>query len=222
MIMLLMRWCLTKLILLGTGGHAKVLADILLQNGQEIFATVSPGERCPDFPIASVPHYTDDRLLFDFSPNEYFFVNGIGSLPGSELRKKIFLNFKEKGFSFASVVSSRATVSPFAILGEGVQVMAGAIIQASATVSSNSIINTGACVDHDCIIGAHSHIAPSATLCGHVVVGNKVHVGAGATVIQSIRIEDRAVIGVGSNVTVDVPEDSTVYGARSHTVERKQ
>ncbi len=219
MIMLLMRWCLTKLILLGTGGHAKVLADILLQNGQEIFATVSPEERSPDFPIAAVPHYTNDRLVFDFSPNEYFLVNGIGSLPRSALRKKIFLDFKEKGFSFASVVSSRAMVSPFATLSEGVQVMAGAVIQAGATLLNNTIINTGACVDHDCLIGAHSHIAPSATLCGHVVVGNKVHVGAGATVLQSVCIEDRAIIGVGANVTCDVPEDSTVYGVRSYIVE---
>lgn len=217
--MTLMRWCLTKIILLGTGGHAKVLADILLQNGQEIVATVSPEERSSNFPIVTVPHYTSDESVLDFSPDDYCLVNGIGSLPGNMLRKKLFVEFKEIGFGFISVVSPHATVSSFARLAEGVQVMAGAVIQAGTVISSNSIINTGAQVDHDCIVGAHSHIAPSATLCGDVTVGDNVHIGASATVLQAIIIENKAIVGVGANVTRNVKPSAKVYGARSQIVD---
>lgn len=213
-----MRLSLAKIILLGTGGHAKVLADILLQKGQEIVATVSPGERSDNFPLATVSHYTEDESVHEFSPDEHYLVNGIGFLPETTLRERLFVDFKEKGFSFFSVVSPHAVVSPFATLAEGVQVMAGAIIQAGTAIASNSIINTGAQVDHDCIVGAHSHIAPSATLCGHVTVGNNVHIGAGATVIQSINIESRAIIGVGANVVCNVKPSAKVYGARSQVV----
>ncbi len=90
--------------------------------------------------------------------------------------------------SFETVIHPSAVIAPEVHIDDGVQVMAGAIVQPGSWLGENVIINTGARVDHDCTIDAHAHVAPGVTLSGNVHVGNGAHIGAGATVIQGIKV----------------------------------
>ena len=108
----------------------------------------------------------DQNLLEHFSSSEVELVNGIGMLPGNMMRQKIYNLFS--GYNFATLIHPSATVSLNASLSEGVQVMAGAVIQNGTTIEKNVIINTKSSIDHGCNIGAHTHIAVGATLCGDV------------------------------------------------------
>ena len=92
-------------------------------------------------------------------------------------------------------------------LGEGVQVMVGAIIHSGSQIGSNTIINTQASVDHDCRIGQHVHLAPGVDVCGNVCIEELGHVGAGAKILQSIRIGSRTLVSAGTLVKSDI-EDS--------------
>jgi UDP-perosamine 4-acetyltransferase len=100
------------------------------------------------------------------------------------------------------------------VFDEGVQVMAGAIVQPGVRVGANSVLNSRSSVDHDCVIGSHVHVAPGAVLCGSVVVGDHAFVGAGATVIQGVHIGAGAVIGAGVVVIRNVAKGAVVYGAK--------
>lgn len=200
-------------IILGAGGHAKVLVDILRQKVNFCGAVVSP-ERT-DEPIFSEMHWlTSDDDVLNYPSEDVVLVNGIGMLPGKHLRKELFLFFKAHGYSFKKVLSPHAVVSAYAELGEGVQVLPGAIIQAGARIGANTIINSGAIVEHDCVIGEHCHIAPGVTLSGQVVAGNDVHIGTGANVIQSITIGEGSVVGAGAIVLKNVDKFKRVYPAR--------
>jgi len=96
------------------------------------------------------------------------------------------------------LVHPTAWIDPSAVLNEGAQVMAGAVIQADTSVGLNSIINTQASLDHDCCLGAHVHVAPGATLCGNVQVQDRAFIASGATVIQGLTVEEGAVVGAGA------------------------
>ena len=204
-----------RVFVLGAGGHASVLADILKQNELLISGLFSPDSESKSKVLSDIKLFKNEDDIFEFSIDTISLVNGIGSLPGKDLRSKVYDKFTEKGYFFQQVISKKAIVSDFAILGKGVQVMPGAIIQAGATIGDNSIINSGAIIEHDCFIGAHNHIAPGVTLSGEVVTGDYVHIGTGANVIQSITIGDKAIIGAGANITKNISAGQTAFGARA-------
>lgn len=187
------------LILLGAGGHAKVALALARAAGLTVSGVCAP--ELADIPFASwndVPVLGDETVLFDMDPHHVALINGIGQMPRSTLRRDVFARFRSKGFIFPVLVHPRAWVAPDVILGMGVQIMAGAIVQPACRIGDNSVLNTGAQADHDCRVGADVHIAPGAVLCGDVVVGDNAFVGAGAVVIQSVTIGHGAVIAAGS------------------------
>jgi len=193
------------LVLLGAGGHAKVLLSLVRAAGHAVLGVCDPAlAREGVSSWRGVAVLGGDEALDRCSPDQVDLVNGIGQLVGGAAREKVFEAQVSRGFRFPALVHPSAWVDSSAVLDAGVQVMAGAVVQADARIGDNSIVNTGARVDHDCVIGPHVHLAPGATLCGTVHVGARGFVGAGATIIQGIRIGDGAVVGAGSAVVRDV------------------
>lgn len=203
------------LIMIGGGGHASVLADILLSQGSKILAVSSPEPICNYSMLSDIKRLGSDEEVMSFSIDEVKLVNGIGPRPGVYLRMEIAQKFEDKGYQFESVVSDAATVSKFSKLDKGVQILHGAIVQCGVELGLHSVVNTRSSVDHGCVIGAHSHIAPNATICGEVVVGENVYVGAGATVIQNLSIGADVIIGAAAIVTKDIKASCAIYPARS-------
>lgn len=202
-----------KRFILGSGGHASILADILFQQQKTIEGIAGPEGKSLRKTLANLKFYQDSDLL-SLNPEEILLINGIGSIPGNSLRFDIYEKFKYLGFVFESVIAPNAIVSPNASLGIGVQVMQGAIVQAGAVIGDNTIINTGAIVEHDCVIGSNNHIAPGVTLSGEVESKNNVHFGTGASVIQSIQIGKNSVIGAGATITKNVDDNEIVFPAK--------
>lgn len=207
------------LVLLGAGGHAKVLLSLIRAAEMEVVGVCDP-----TLAVRGTKEWRgikvlgDDEALNAINPNSVGLVNGIGHLVASIARRTVFERFKEKGFSFPVLVHPAAWVDQSSLLNEGVQVMAGAVIQADVTVGVNSIINTGASVDHDCYLGSHIHVAPGATICGHVCLSDLVFVAAGATIIQAINVGESAIIGAGATVVRNLGPGQTLLGASMRNI----
>jgi sugar O-acyltransferase (sialic acid O-acetyltransferase NeuD family) len=206
------------LILVGSGGHARVLLSTLLLLGRRILGFVDPDKTRAE--LLGVPRLGgDDAISGD--PSRVLLVNGIGSVASIANRLRVYEFFRSRGYRFASVIHPGAIVAPETELADGVQIMAGAILQTGCKVEENCIINTGARVDHDCVIHAHAHVAPGAVLSGNVHVGPRSHVGAGATVIQGVHIGSDAIVGAGAVVLSEVPESCTVVGIPARPIQVK-
>lgn len=199
-------------IVIGGGGHAKVLLDALLKSGTPVAGILDPDTSLHGTGLLGLPILGGDELLSDFPPQNYDLVNGVGSIRLPHARGMIFRKLKESGYSFATVVHPAAIIGSEVELGEGAQIMAGAILQPGCRVGCNTIINTRSSLDHDCSIGSHCHIAPGATLSGGVRTGNSVHIGTGATVIQGIVIGSDCLVAAGAVVVADVAEGRQVRG----------
>jgi sugar O-acyltransferase (sialic acid O-acetyltransferase NeuD family) len=198
------------LIVVGGGGHAKVLVSTLLLLRCKVlgFVDVSPSISS----LLSIGSLGDDGAIFAHPPEKVRLVNGVGSTNSTIRRQKIYERFVEKGYVFATVVHPSAVVSPEVELGTGVQIMAGALVQPGTRLGDNAIVNTGACIDHDCLIEAHAHIAPGVTLSGAVHIGKGSHIGTGVTIIQGIKVGAASIVGAGAVVIRDVPDGVTVAG----------
>lgn len=193
-------------VVVGAGGHGRVLIDALLSSGTPILGLCDPGLD-PALPGPfGLPVLGGDDVLLSLPRAEVQLVNGIGSVRSLSARAGLFNRLKADGFTFATVIHPAATVSRFALIGEGVQIMAGAVVQCDSVIGDNSILNTRSAIDHDCRIGHHVHIAPGSTLSGGVTVGNNSHIGTGAVVIQGITIGQSCLIAAGTTVYRSLPD----------------
>ena len=203
-----------RLIMLGAGGHARVLHSLLAAGGHQLAGVCDPGlEAQGILSWNGVPVLGADDALLKFSTAEVGVINGLGQLVGAHQRRALFNQFASLGYIFPPVVHPAAWVAPGVVMEPGVQVMAGAIIQPNCTIGANTIVNTRAGIDHDCRIGSHVHIAPGATLCGGVTVADDAFVGAGATVVPGMTIGSGAVIGAGTTLIKHAGDGSRVLGA---------
>jgi UDP-perosamine 4-acetyltransferase len=206
-------------IVVGGGGHAKVLISAIQLQGRDILGYVDADPSLPA--VLGIENLGDDDVVFKHSITEIELVNGVGSARSTRLRQSVFEKFKNRGYRFATVVHPSAFVAPGVDLEEGVQVMAGAVVQPGTRLGKNVVINTGASVDHDCVVNCHAHIAPGVTLSGAVYVGAGSQIGTGASIIQGIKIGPQSIVGAGAVVIHDVPEAVTVVGVPAAALERR-
>ncbi len=205
-------------IIIGAGGHAKVVLEALLRSDVTVIGLLDVDEERHGSLVLGVPILGDDNMLDLYPADSVRLVNGLGSTQDLSRRASLYRNFKEKKYSFASVIHPSAIIARDVVIGEGAHIMAGVILQPGVIIGCNSIINTAASVDHDGIIGDHVHIAPGVVLSGNVCIGERTHVGTGATVIQGITIGSEAVIGAGAVVVRDIPDRVTAVGIPAKVV----
>lgn len=201
-------------IVLGAGGHAKVVIDALRGMAGVVVAGVLTGEStCGGAQVLGVPVLGNDGLLSRLAGEGItHFTVGIGGIGPNPLRERLFEKAMTVGLKPLSVVHPAAVVSAHAVLEDGVQVFAGAIVHPGARLCCGCIINTGVIVEHDAVAEEFAHLASGCRVAGEVVVGRYAFVGAGVTVIQRITIGASAFIGAGAVVIRDVPDDARVAG----------
>jgi UDP-perosamine 4-acetyltransferase len=200
-----------SVLLIGGGGHARVVLDGLLAMGR--FCLGVTAREAPD--LADLSYIGDDEAAFHRFPKGVEAALGVGGTPrqgasGTALRRRVYDQYVERGFHFPPVIGRGVIMAPDVVLEDGAQIIAGAILQPNVRVAANAIVNTGARVDHDTVVGRHAMVAPGAVLCGGVEIGVGAYVGAGATVLQGIRIGADAVVAAGAVATADVPDGGYV------------
>ncbi len=208
-------------ILLGAGGHSRVLLEALQLNGTTVTGVIDADRRRVGGSLCGVPIIgVDGDIPRLFKPADIRLVNGLGAAVSLQPRQRLFASLRDHGFHFLQVRHPAAILSHSASVGEGVHLLAGSVTGVDVSVGDNVILNTGCVVDHDCFIGDHSHIAPGATLCGGVTLRIGVFVGAGATVVQGIHIGHGAVVAAGATVIRDIPAGCRVMGVPAREVRR--
>lgn len=209
-------------VILGAGGHSRVLIDTLQILSAQIIGITDPDTSLHGQCIMGIPVLGNDDLVLEYPPEQIRLINGLGMIDRSDKRQQIYELFRQRGYKFASVIHPTAIISGNAHIEEGVQVMAGTVVQGSSSIAANSIINTRACIDHDCMIGKHVHIAPGVTISGGVTIGEGTLVGTGATIIQGVRIGSDCIVAAGAVVVRDVPDGATVMGVPAREVEEDE
>lgn len=205
-------------IVIGGGGHAKVLVSTLLLCRRSVLGFVDLNPTAP--PMLGIRCLGSDAAVLSHAPGDVQLVNGVGSTGSAAIRQDVYDRFTREGYCFATVIHPSAIVAPEVKMGDGVQIMAGAILQPGSSVGSNAIVNTGAIIDHDCVVAAHAHIAPGAVLSGGVRVDSGAHIGTGACIIQGVSVGAASVVGAGAVVITDVPAGVTTVGVPAKTIIR--
>lgn len=186
-------------ILIGGGGHAKAVADILALRGQTVAGYVAH-EETPGSPWRYLGD--DDDAKFD---SNAFIALGMGGVTPGGLRRRleVFNHHLDEGHAAPPVISPHATMAGSADIGVGSTVMMGVCVQASARIGAGTIINTGAIIEHDCVIEDGAHIAPGAMVLGDCHIGRCAMVGAGAIILPGVQVPENAMVNAGTRLSVD-------------------
>ncbi len=208
-----------RLLLLGGGGHAGVLTEMLLDEGRPVAGYVAPDDTGPL--REGITYLGDDEWLTAQDPSAWLLVNGVGSTADTRPRRALFERFTGLGFRFATLCHPTAWLARSAQVAPGTQLLPGATVSSGARLEENVLVNTRAVVEHDCRVGAHSHIASGAVLCGGCRLGEGVHLGASAVVVQGIEIGAGAIVAAGAVVTRNVEPLTLVAGVPAR-VKRRQ
>jgi sugar O-acyltransferase (sialic acid O-acetyltransferase NeuD family) len=206
-----------KILIYGASGHAKVVIDIVEQQGRYEIAFLVDD----DLSLKGLEFFGyqvlggKDELLTATDPPQKAIV-AIGS---NAARQKVSAWLSGNGYERVTAVHPSAQISRGVKIGSGSVVMAGVCINADAVVGEDVIINTRASIDHDCTIADGVHLAPGVTICGTVAVGDGSFVGAGATVIPNLTIGKKVIVGAGAVVIHDIPDGVTVVGNPVRVIE---
>jgi sugar O-acyltransferase (sialic acid O-acetyltransferase NeuD family) len=208
---------MNRLLVLGAGGHGKVVADAALAGGQ--WAEVAfLDDRSPA--LATVLGLCVVGAITALKGLGDRFSHAVVAVGDPRRRLALIDELEHAGYMVGVIVHPRATVSAFARLAPGTVVMAGAIINPDASVGKGGIINTGACVDHDCRLGEAVHICPGVNLAGNVTVGDRTWVGIGSCAKQGVTIGRNVVVGAGATIVSDVGDGLTVVGTPARPLAR--
>jgi len=198
-------------IVLGAGGHAKVVISTLRAAGYHVTGLYDDDPAKWGTLLAGV------EILGPIDQAAGLAVIGIGH---NATRKAIV--DRAGRVAWTTVVHPAACVDPTVRLGAGTVVFAGAVIQPDALLGDHCIVNTAATVDHDCVLGDFSHIAPGTHLAGNVTLGEGAFLGIGSAAIPGVRIGAWTTVGAGAVVIADLPDRVTAVGVPAHIIRSQE
>lgn len=211
---------MARVVIIGAGGHAREVLDILLAcraNGDDIeplgFIDENPdnhGQTLDGFPVLG-----DFAWFKGVDRDEVAVICAVGT---PRACRRLAQQAASLGLRFASAISPQACISPHARIGRGVMIFPNVIVNTRAVIGDHVILNVAATVSHDTIMGDFCNINPGAHLAGNVTVGEGCYIGMGTNVIQNITIGSWSVIGAGAVVIRDIPPHVTAVGVPARVI----
>lgn len=202
-------------VILGAGGHGRVVAEALRSSGREVAAFLDRERERWGSELDGTRVAGGDDKLADYPAARFDCAVGVGGLKDTRRRRAVHEFAASRGAALPPVVAASALVSPSARLGAGAQVLTHAVVHPGASVGEGAVVNTAAVVEHDCVVGAHGFVGPGAILCGGASLGEGAFVGAGAVVLPGVSVGAGALVAAGAVVRADVPAGAKELGRRA-------
>lgn len=201
-----------EVVIIGAGGHAKVIADIIQKSGDIVYGflddKLKEGTNICNRQELKVIGDFNKRFTLPVTHKNLEFIVAIGD---NNRRKEIVKN-NVPNIKYYTAIHPSANIGIDVTIGEGTVIMANATINSSAFIGKHCIINTGAIVEHDNVLEDYVHVSPNATLCGTVKIGEATHIGAGATVKNNTNVVGNSIIGAGAVVVKNIDKNGIYMG----------
>jgi sugar O-acyltransferase (sialic acid O-acetyltransferase NeuD family) len=199
---------MSGVLIVGAGGHAKVIADILLLCGRRVLGFLDDQPELWGQTRLGLPVLGAVNNFLEYKPDGL--IIGVGD---NSARRRIADSLNPAAQKlWCNAIHPRAVVAESVQLGHGIVIAAGAVVNADSRLGNHLIINTSASVDHDCTVADFAHVAPGVRLGGKVTVGQGAFLGIGSSLIPGLHIGAWTRLGAGSVLIQDLPDGVTAYG----------
>jgi sugar O-acyltransferase (sialic acid O-acetyltransferase NeuD family) len=207
-----------QVLIIGAGGHGRVVVDILRAGGQ--FQPAGFIDSTPSLAgttVAGLPVFGGANQLSKVR-QQHKLRHAIVAIGDNRVRLRYAALLKEQGFELINAIHPTASIAATASLGRNIVIAAQVAVCNEATIGDSCILNTGCVVDHECELGKAVHVCPGTNVAGRVRVGACAWLGIGCTIIQCLSIGQHAIVGAGTVVIRDVPDFATVVGVPARVI----
>ena len=207
-----------KIVIVGGGGHAKVIIGVLKRIAHyNILGYSDIVDKGPLLGIHYIGKDEDLVSVIDIHQNCKAAL-GLGNVQITSHRKTVYNCIKKMGFIFPVIISPSAVINEDSHIREGSTILDGVIINPSCIIGRGAIINSNATIEHDCTIGEFTHIASGVTISGGVSIGDHCLIGSGSSIIQDLHITDNVLVGAGAVVVKDIEEPGVYVGVPARRI----
>jgi sugar O-acyltransferase (sialic acid O-acetyltransferase NeuD family) len=206
------------IVVIGGGGHAKVVLSILHKLGK--YQILGYTDLKDSGVLLGADYLGSDQELTSMAAERTSLnaVLAIGQVGLGKARRELQTRLQSLSLSFPSIVSPNALLNEEVRIGVGVTVMDGVVINSGASIGQGAIVNTNSTVEHDVRIEDWVHIAPGVTISGGVTIGRFSMIGVGATVIEGKQIASECIVGAGATVVNDLTEPGVYVGSPARRI----
>lgn len=202
-----------KVVLLGSGGHAKIVLDILGEMGKYRILGITTNDKNHKGHFFGYPILGDDAILQNLMKEGVIKVAiGIGGFVDNKLRKRIYSKVKALGLKVVSAIHPSAVISKSVLLGEGNVIFPGVVINPDVRIGNNVIIATGSTIDHESIIEDHVLISAGVTVGGNSIIQEGALIALGSKVVSGIKVGKHACVAAGAVVVENIGDNAKVFG----------
>ena len=210
-----------KVVIIGAGGRAQVVAGILNQNPRvKIKGFIDINSKKKGQLVYGKPILGSHLLLPGLKKKGI--KRAIIAIGDNKIRKQRFIELKKAGFTLINAIDPTANIKKKVSLGKGIVIAPGVNISFNVAIGDNCIINTASVIEHNTKIGSHSHVGPNVAIAGATSIGKRAFIGIGASVSNFLKIGDRVTIGAGSVVLNNLPDDVTAVGSPAKIIKIKE
>ncbi|MBM7622971.1 acetyltransferase [Sporohalobacter salinus] len=203
-----------KIVIIGAGGHAKVITDIILKRKEKLEENIKiegflddKYDKNEESEILGIPIIGSLERIRELSDDNVYFIIAIGN---NKIREKIANEYDK--VEYFTVIHPEAVIANGVEIEQGSVVMANTVINSCSIVGRHCIINTGSIIEHDILIDDFVHISPNVALAGEVKVGKGSWIGMGSNIIQGKSVGSDTIIGAGSVVVKDIGDNKKAFG----------
>ncbi len=204
----------TRLVLIGAGGHAREVLDIVeasVRAGEDVEVLgyiveaqySSPGTIVNDKPVLG------DFDWFAKNADEIYAVCAVGD---PALRLHLVHKAQNWGTRFCSIIHPNAILTQRVTIGQGVVIAAGCVLTNHIRLGDHVSLNPGCTVGHDTVIDDYVTLTQGVNVSGKVKISAGCYIGTGANIIDRINVGEWSIIGAGSTIIQDVAANTTVVG----------
>lgn len=200
-----------KLLILGAGGHGKVVADAAWSSGK--WKHIAFLDNNPKIHKVIGFSVVGDFQSYQSKLQDY---SEVFVAIGNNKTRMYWLNkLDQEGYNIATVIHPFSMISRFSSIGKGSVVLAGVVVNADSSINTGCIINTSSTIDHDCILGEGVHVSPGVNISGAVIVKDRTWLGVGTKVSNNINIGKNVIAAAGTVIVKDVPDNVMIAGVPS-------
>jgi sugar O-acyltransferase (sialic acid O-acetyltransferase NeuD family) len=202
-----------KIIVLGSGGHAKVVIDILNETNEYDIIGITSTSLEVGSAFMGIKVIGDDSVLPDYINQGISSVAiGLGGFTDNNSRVHLYSYAKTLGLSIINAIHPKAVISKNSRIGEGVTIFPGVVINTEVQVGNNVIVATGSTIDHETIIEDHVLISAGVTVGAYALIKEASVLALGSKVISGITVGQKSIVAAGAVVVKNVPDNSRVFG----------
>ena len=170
--------------------------------------------------LRGLPIVSFTEVEKQYPPEEYELFVAIASYELNSLRKRIYTECKNKGYRFATYISTKASIGYEVEIGENCAVMENTSIQQFAKIGNNVIIFSNNVIGHSSIISDHVFISSCIAMSGYCKVGESCFLGVNASFNVGVEVGNYCYIGMSTVIEKDVPDYTLVYAEPSKHYKR--